>query len=173
MNELIDNTFKIFTKITNSKTGLLLRFNNFESSVMSFVGNNISKFEEFNQALSHLYRSKGIDYDSVENLPIYKSIINELNVQSCFIKNVYSINEQNDSVYLFLFSDDINKFFHSENDVCMSILNILSNQVKEFYYETLNNKSLLPFADIKVDSDTIVINWKENFKNLLQISNDP
>ncbi|MFB3057101.1 MAG: sensor histidine kinase [Ignavibacteriaceae bacterium] len=172
MNELIDNTFKILTKITNSKTGLLLRFNNFESSVMSFVGNNISKFEEFNQALSHLHRSKGIDYDSVENLPVYKSIINELNVQSCFIRNVYSINEQNDSVYLFLFSDDINKFFHSENDVCMSILNILSNQVKEFYYETLNNKSLLPFADIKVDSDTIVINWKENFKNLLQISND-
>ncbi|MCH6573690.1 MAG: hypothetical protein IH795_00575, partial [Bacteroidetes bacterium] len=48
MNELIDNTFKILAKITNSKTGLLLRFNNFESSVMSFVGNKLSKFEEFN-----------------------------------------------------------------------------------------------------------------------------
>ena len=40
MNELIDNTFKILARVTNSKTGLLLRFNNFESSVISFVGGN-------------------------------------------------------------------------------------------------------------------------------------
>ncbi|MCH6574755.1 MAG: PAS domain S-box protein, partial [Bacteroidetes bacterium] len=35
-----------------------------------------------------------------------------------------------------------------------------------------NKKSLLPFADTKVDADTIVKNWEENFKNLLLISND-
>jgi len=172
MNELIDNTFKILAKVTNSKAGLLLRFNNFESSVMSFVGGNPAKFEEFNQALTSLHRSTGINYDSVENLPVYKSIVNKLDLQSCFIQNVYSINEQNDSVYLVLFANEIKKCFHSENDVCMSILNILSSQVKEFYYETLNKKSLLPFADTKVESDTIVKNWEENFKNLLQISND-
>jgi len=172
MNELIDNTFKILAKVTNSKVGLLLRFNNFESSVMSFVGGNPAKFEEFNQALTSLHRSTGINYDSVENLPVYKSIVNKLDLQSCFIQNVYSINEQNDSVYLVLFANEIKKCFHSENDVCMSILNILSSQVKEFYYETLNKKFLLPFADTKVDSDTIVKNWEENFKNLLQISND-
>lgn len=172
MNELIDNTFKILAKVTNSKTGLLLRINNFESYVMSLVDVNPATFEEFIQSLAHLHRSTGIDYDSVENLPVYKSIVNELDVQSCFIQNVYSINEQNDSVYLFLFSDENNKHFYSENDVCMSILNILSSQVKEIFYETLNKKSLLPFADTKVDADTIVKNWEENFKNLLQISND-
>ncbi len=172
MNELIDNTFKILAKVTNSKTGLLLRINNFESYVMSLVDVNPATFEEFIQSLAHLHRSTGIDYDSVENLPVYKSIVNELDVQSCFIQNVYSINEQNDSVYLFLFSDENNKLFYSENDVCMSILNILSSQVKEIFYETLNKKSLLPFADTKVDADTIVKNWEENFKNLLQISND-
>ncbi len=172
MNELIDNTFKILAKVTNSKTGLLLRFNNFESSVISFVGGNPVMFEEFNQSLATLHRSTGIDYDSVKILPVYKSIVNELGVQSCFIQNVYSINEQNDSVYLVLFSDEINKLLHSENDACMSILSILSNQVKDYFYETLNKESLLPFADNKVDADTIVKNWEENFKNLLQISND-
>jgi PAS domain S-box-containing protein len=172
MNELIDNTFKILAKITNSKTGFLLRFNNFESSVLSFVGGKPGKFEEFNQSLVHLHRNTGIDYDSVENLPVYKSIVNELGVQSCFIQNIYSINEQNDSVYLVLFSDEINKLLHSENDACMSILSILSSQVKDFYYQTLNKESLLPFTDIKVDTDTIVENWEANFKNLLQISND-
>ncbi len=172
MNELIDNTFKILAKVTNSKTGLLLRINNFDSSVMSIVGGNPAMFEEFIQSLVHLHRSTGIDYDSVEILPVYKSIVNELDVQSCFIQNVYSINEQNDSVYLVLFSDEINKLLHSENDACMSILSILSNQVKELFYETVNEESLLPFADNKVDADTIVKNWEENFKNLLLISND-
>jgi len=172
MNELIDNTFKILAKVTNSKTGLLLRINNFESSVMSIVDGNPAMFEEFIQSLAHLHRSIGIGYDSVEILPVYKSIVNELDVQSCFIQNVYSINEQNDSVYLVLFSDEINKLLHSENDACMSILNILSNQVKELFYESLNEESLLPFADNKVDADTIVKNWEENFKNLLLISND-
>ncbi len=172
MNELIDNTFKILAKVTNSKTGLLLRFNIFESSIMSLVGGNPATFEEFIQSLAHLHRSTGIDYDSVEILPVYKSIVNELDVQSCFIQNVYSINEQNDSVYLVLFSDEKNKLLHSENDAFMSILSILSNQVKELFYETLNKESLLSFADTKVDADTIVKNWEENFKNLLQISND-
>jgi len=172
MNELIDNTFKILAKVTNSKTGLLLRINNFESSVMSLVGGTPAMFEEFIQSLAHLHRSTGIDYDSVEILPVYKSIINELDVQSCFIQNVYSINEQNDSVYLVLFSDEINKLLQSENDACMSILSILSNQVKEYFYKALNEEPLLPFADNKIDADTIVKNWEENFKNLLLISND-
>ena len=172
MIELIDNTFKILAKVTNSKTGLLLRINNFDYSVMSIVGGNPAMFEEFIQSLVHLHRSTGIDFDSVEILPVYKSIVNELDVQSCFIQNVYSINEQNDSVYLVLFSDEINKLLNSENDACMSILSILSNQVKELFYETVNEESLLPFADNKVDADTIVKNWEENFKNLLLISND-
>jgi PAS domain S-box-containing protein len=172
MNELIDNTFKILARVTNSKTGLLLRFNNFESSVISFVGGNPVVFEEFKQSLAHLHRSTGIDYDSVEILPVYKSIVSELGVQSCIIQNVYSINEQNDSVYLVLFSDEVNKLLHSENDAYMSILNILSNQVKDYYHEIPSKESLLPFADKKVDADTIVENWEENFKNLLQISND-
>jgi two-component system phosphate regulon sensor histidine kinase PhoR len=54
----------------------------------------------------------------------------------------------------------------------MSVLSILSNQVKELFYESLNEESLLPIADNKVDADTIVKNWEENFKNLLLISND-
>jgi len=172
MNKLIDNTFKILAKITNSKTGFLFRFNNFDSFVMSIVGGHSDKFEELNHSLATLHRSTGIDYDSVTNLPVYRSIINELGVHSCYIQNVYSINEQNDSVYLILFSDDINKLWHSENDACMSILNILSNQVKDYYYENLRRESLLPFTDSKVDADTILENWEENFKNLLQISND-
>jgi PAS domain S-box-containing protein len=171
MNELIDNTFKILAKVTNSKTAFLLRFNNFDSYVLSVVGDRPVKFEEFNQSLAQLYRGTGIDYDSVENIPVYKSIINELGVQSCFIQYVYSINEQNDSVYLVLFSEEPHKFLHFENEASMSVLNFLSNQVKD-YYETLNNESLLPFADLKVDGNKIVENWEENFKNLLQISND-
>lgn len=172
MNELIDNTFKILAKVTNSKTGFLLRFNNFDSYILSSIGGNPVKFEEFNQSLTNLHRGTGIDYGSIENIPVYKSIIDELGVQTCFVQNVYTINEQNDSVYLILFSDEVNKLWQSENDACMSILNILSSQVKDYYYENLNKESLLPVADSKVDAFTIVENWEENFKNLLQISND-
>jgi PAS domain S-box-containing protein len=172
MNELIKSTFNILVKVTNSKTGLLIRFNNFESSIISFVGGNPVNFEEFNQSLAHLHRSTGIELDSVEKLPVYKTIIKELDVQTCFIQSVYSINEQNDSVYLVLFSAETNTLLHFENDTYMSILNILSNQVKDFYYETLNKESLIPVANMKVDVENLVENWEENFNNLLQISND-
>ncbi len=172
MNELIDNTFNILAKVTNSKTGLLLRFNNFESSVISFIGGNPDRFEEFNNALYHLHKSSGIDNHTVEGLPVYKSVLSELGVQSCFIQNVYSVNEQNESIYLVLFSDETNKLLHAENDTCMSILNILSSQLKDYYYNHRDEESMIPVTEKDIEVNTIVENWEENFKNLLQISND-
>jgi PAS domain S-box-containing protein len=169
---LIENTFQILAKVTNSKTGILVKLTNFDATVISFIGSNPGRFEEFNNALFHLHKSSGIDHHSVESLPVYKSIVSELGAQSFFIQNLYSINEQNESVYLVLFSEETNKLLLPENDTCMSILNILSSQIKEYYYNNNTAEPLLPVTDRDIEIDAIIENWEENFKNLLQISND-
>ena len=159
MLEIIENTFRILAKVTNSKNAMLLIINNFETSVIAFVGNSPDKFKEFNKALLHLHKRSSIDVQTVQTLPEYKAIERDLSIKSCFIQNVYSIVEQNEAFYIVLFCEEGNNHLQPKDDSFMAILNILSKQIKKYNRDKLNKENLLPIADNNFDKDSIMKNW--------------
>jgi len=172
MFEIIENTFQILAKVSNSKNAMLLSINNFETSVISFIGNNPEKYKEFNKALIPLHLRSSIDVQTVQSLPEYKTIEINLSVKSCFIKNVYSILEQNEAFYIVLFCEEGNNHLQRGDESFMVILNILGKQIKKYYETNLKKDGLLPISDNKVDDDSIIKNWEDNFTKLLSISDD-
>ena len=172
MVEIIENTFRILAKVTNSRKAMLIKINNFETSVISFIGNNPEKFDEFNKALFTLHRGSSIDVQTVQSLPEYKTIEGNLSVKSCFIKNVYSILEQNESFYVVLFCEEGNNHLQPNDDSFMVILNILGNQIKQYYGAKLKKDIIIPISDNNIDDDSIIKYWEENFTKLLSISDD-
>ena len=172
MVELIDNTFRILTKVAKSKTGMLLRINNSEALILCFVGDDSGKYEEFNRSLLNLHKISAIDDHSVESMPAYKSVKSNLGIQSCFIQNVFSLGEQNEVVYLVLFCNEVNKPKFINDDAFMSILNFLSTQIKELYQDRIKKNNTHQESDTKIDKDLFTNNWEENFNKLLSISDD-
>ena len=170
MPDQIENTIRILTRITNSKTILLLKVNNFEISVLSFVGDSPEKYIQFNSSLFQLYKSSGVDSVSVENLPECKAVMNELNSTTCFLKKIHSVSEQNETVYLIIFADGVNNLLDTENDAIKSVLNVLSNQVKENYYPSA--EKFHSISDRLIEAETVTNNWEDNFNRLLAISSD-
>lgn len=172
MIELINNTFQILAGVANSKAAILLKINNFEFSVISFAGSDPNIFNEFNNEIFEHHKSSGIiSEDSVLNLPFYNSILKNLNAKSCFFRTVYSLNEQNESVYLFLFGDEANLLAGSLKDTLTAIIGILSTQIKEFYYTSKNVDTEL-VSKTNIDENSVTKNWEDNFESLLKISND-
>ena len=149
---------------------MLLKLNDLDISVLSFVGDDPGKYVAFNSSLFDLYQNFGIDSVSVENLPECKTLMNELKVQSCFIKNVYSVSEENETVYLIIFLDGVNNLLDTENDAIKSVLKVLSNQVKADYYH--DSEKFIAASDKQVDADAVKGNWEDNFNRLLTISSD-
>ena len=170
MTEVIENTLNILTRITNCKAILLLKFNDDELSVLSFLGNNSEKYEQFYDSLFQHYKNSGIDNTSVEELPECKAIMSDLGAQLCFINNVYSTPDQNEYVYLLIFLDAVSNLLDTENDAFKSVMKVLSNQVKENYYP--REGFIAPVSDKKKDDEIIINNWEENFNKLLTIAND-
>jgi len=172
MLEIIENTFRILAKVTNSRNAMLLSINNFETSVIAFVGNNPDKFKDFKKALLHLHKRSIIDVQTVQTLPEYKAIERDLSINSCFIKNVYSIVEQNEAFYIVLFCEDGNNHLQPNDDSFMAILNILGNQIKNYDRDKLHMGTILPISENNIDKDSIINNWEGNFIKLLSISDD-
>ncbi|MCZ6702581.1 MAG: PAS domain-containing sensor histidine kinase [Ignavibacteria bacterium] len=172
MVELIDNTFRVLTKVAKSKTGMLLRINNSEALILSFVGDDPGKYDEFKRSLLNLHKISAIDDHSVESLPAYKSVKSNLGIHSCFIQNVFSLGEKNEVVYLILFCNEVNKPKFINDDAFMSILSFLSTQIKELYQANFNKNNILQESDTKIDKDFFTNNREENFNKLLSISDD-
>ena len=172
MVELIDNTFHVLTKVAKSKTGMLLRINNSDALILSFIGDDPEKYDEFKRSLLNLHKISAIDDYSVESLPAYKSVKSNLGIQSCFIQNVFSLGEQNEVVYLILFCNEVNKPKFINDDAFMSIRSFLSTQIKELYQANFNKNNILQESDTKIDKDFFTNNREENFNKLLSISDD-
>jgi hypothetical protein len=172
MIEIIENTFRILAKVTNSKSAMLISIDNFETNLIAFVGNNPDKFNEFKKTLLHLHKRSSIDVQNVQTFPEYKTIARELSVKSCFIQNVYSIIEQNEAFYIVLFYEAGNNHLQPNDESFMAILNILSNQIKQHYGDKYKKSASLPVADNSSDSSSIIESWENNFTRLLSISDD-
>jgi PAS domain S-box-containing protein len=172
MIELIDNTFNILRIVTDSKSALLLRINNAGCSIISVSGSKSEKYSEFGEILFGLHSGSKLDVNEIESLPVYKSVLEELNAGSCFIKNVFSEDKLNESVYLFLFLGETAKDIFETNSSCAPILNMLSTQLKE-YLLVIHNSDTSTLNEVPGnDVDLILKNWKDNFNELLSISND-
>ena len=167
---VIENTLNILTRITGSKSILLLKFSDAGLSVLSFIGDDSDKYKQFYDSLFQLYKNSGIDNIPVEELPECKAIMSDLMAQSCFIKKVFSATEQNESVYLLIFLDAVNDLLDTENDAFRSVMKVLSNQVKENYYP--GEGLITPVTDKKEGDKIEINNWEENFNKLLTIAND-
>ncbi|MFC2102842.1 ATP-binding protein [Bacteroidota bacterium] len=172
MIELLENTLNILTKVTNSKTALLLRFGSDKNSIVHVSGSKASTFKEFNDVLFNLFLNSKFDEIEIENHPVCKSILNKLNVESCFIQNVLSIKERDESFYLFLFLNDIEINIHSVNSLYMKILSILGTQLKNYFFESLNHNQSITTSATSTEDDLILKNRNDNFNNLMSLSND-
>ncbi|MCG6915182.1 PAS domain-containing sensor histidine kinase [bacterium BMS3Abin03] len=172
MLDLIENTLGILTRITNSKAILLLKLNDVEVSVLSFLGDNPENYTQFNSSLFLLYKHSGTDINNtqIENLPECKTVMSEIGAQSCFIKNVHSISEQNESVFLLIFMSGNNNLPDIENDAFKSVIKVLANQVKENFYP--EEGIVPPFPERKREEKIVINNWEDNFNKLLTITND-
>jgi len=165
MIELIDNTLKILNAVTDSKAALLLRCRNSKSSIVHVSGFETGIFTDLINAISMLTVDCEFNLSEVENLPVCKSVLKKLNAESCFIQNVFSVKDQDESFYLFLFINDQKENVITANSAITPILNILSEQLKK-YFSTKSETTQKP------DEDLILNNWKDNFTKLLSLSED-
>lgn len=171
MIEILNNTLYILANVTNSKSALLLRLGKSEYSIISVYGSNPVGFLDFGEALLELESHSKFDVSKIEALPVFKTILNDIGVESCFIENVFSTDKESESVYLFLFLDDVEKNINSVSKAFAAILNILSSQLKEYFAKPVKD-IVPPETKAVTDEQTIVKNWEDNFNKLLDITGD-
>lgn len=176
MFELVKNTLQIISKISDSKCGYLIRIDNSDFEVMAINGGNEEKYLSLNNAILKLSKNSDIENNTVKELTELKHILVKDSIKSFFIQEVHSIKERNESVYILLFSERAEAFNEDCKDKIISVLTILSGQVKEI----LNIKN---YGDVKsvgandklqyaLENNSFLVEWEESFKALLEISTD-
>jgi len=176
MSELVKNTLQIISKISQSKCGYLVRIDNSDFDVISAWGESKEKFQSLNNSLLKLKKSTEVEFNSVKELPELKNLFTKISINTFFIQEVHSFMERNESVYILLFSERMETFNEECKERIISVLTILSSQVKELLNvvdqdvgksvsdnENLQNKS----TEIGLSSE-----WEEDFNVLLEVAND-
>jgi len=176
MSELVKNTLQIISKISQSKCGYLVRIDNSDFDVISAWGESKEKFHSLNNSLLKLKKGSDVEFNSVKELPELKNLYTEISISTFFIQEVHSFMERNESVYILLFSERMETFNEECKERIISVLTILSSQVKELLNvvdqdvgksvsdnENLQNKS----TEIGLSSE-----WEEDFNVLLEVAND-
>jgi len=176
MSELVKNTLQIISKISQSKCGYLVRIDNSDFDVISVWGESKEKFQSLNNSLLKLKKGAEVEFNSVKKLPELKNLYTEISISTFFIQEVYSFKERNESVYIFLFSEMAEAFNEECKDRIISVLTILSSQVKE----SLNvvdqdvGKSVGDNENLQInlEENGFSSDWEENFKVLLEVATD-
>ena len=176
MSELVKNTLQIISKISQSKCGYLARIDNSDFDVISVWGESKEKFQSLNNSLLKLKKSSEVEFNSVKELPELKNLYTEISISTFFIQEVYSFKERNESVYILLFSEMAEAFNEECKDRIISVLTILSSQVKE----SLNvvdqdvGKSVGDNENLQInlEENGFSSEWEENFKVLLEVATD-
>jgi len=176
MSELVKNTLQIISKISQSKCGYLARIDNSDFDVISVWGESKEKFQSLNNSLLKLKKGAEVKFNSVKELPELKNLFTEISISTFFIQEVYSFKERNESVYILLFSEMAEAFNEECKDRIISVLTILSSQVKE----SLNivdqdvGKSVGDNENLQInlEENGFSSEWEENFKVLLEVATD-
>ncbi len=173
MNELIENTLNIISKITSSRQGYLLQLGEQSYNILNIWGGKNEDFTSLNDLLFQLLKSGGIDTEKVASLPSVMKILKERFSSSFFIKDLIYFSERNLFVYILLFSDNHEEFKEDSKNRIMPVLSILSHQVKE-WFEKLNENKLLSHGQhfIPTDRKRIIDEWENKFNLLVKTSPD-
>ena len=171
MNALIENTLQIIAKVSSSKKGYLLQISDQGYKILTIWGGNDEEFKYLNDLLFNFYRTGSFDTEKIINQPLVSDFVKEKSLLSFFINELNYFSERNLHIYILLFSFDKVEF----TDVCrtriLSILSILSQQVKEWFEQ---KQELIPSSVLEgTEEETNLFDeWKEKFKILIKTSSD-
>ncbi|NNL20814.1 MAG: PAS domain-containing sensor histidine kinase [Ignavibacteriaceae bacterium] len=172
MIELIENTLQIISKISSSKCGYLLKVSGDGFKVLTMWGGKPEEFDLVNDYLFNLKKTNELDCNSVNLDNLLKN--NSLN--SYFLKDLILDNEKNQAVYILLFAEDTNKYENESVNNVVSVLPILSRQVKKLLkqddFENTQQNILINKSGEDLDGNGLLNNWEQNFNNLIETSPD-
>ena len=173
MNELIENTLHIISKISLSKKGYLLQLSEQNHKVLKIWGGKREDFALLNDVLFNLYISEGIDTDKVASLPSVTNLLNKKSESFLFIKEIINYSERNQVIYILLFFSEANAFTNECKDRIVSILAILSHQVEEWIEQRSENLKLSSSEkENSEEDDKIFEDWENRFNLLMETSSD-
>lgn len=173
MNELIENTLNIISKISSSRQGYLLQLGEQGYSILNIWGGKGEDFNSLNDLLSQLLKAGVIDTEKVGSLPSVRKILKERFSSSFFMKDLIYFSERNLFIYILLFSDNPEEFKEDSKNIIMPVLSILSHQVKEWFEQQNENKLLSPGQDfVPTERKKIIDEWENKFNLLVKTSPD-
>jgi PAS domain S-box-containing protein len=173
MNALIENTLHIISRISSSRKGYLLQLNDQGYSILNIWGGKKKDFELLNDVLFNLFIHDGINTDKVTALPSVKKLLKRNSASVLFIKELINYAERNQVVYILLFFDEKVELTSECKDIIISILTILSHQVKEWFEQSYEKSEIHTNASISSEEDyRIIENWQNSFNLLLETSPD-
>jgi PAS domain S-box-containing protein len=173
MNEIIENTLHIISKISASRQGYLLQLSDQGYSILNIWGGKQEDFTSLNDLLFKLFKAGGIDTEKVASLPSVLTFLKERFSSSFFIKDLIFFSERNQFVYILLFSDNVDEFREESKNRIIPILSILSHQVKT-WIELQTEKEIIPGEDgiVSAKGKRLIDEWENRFNLLIKTSPD-
>lgn len=173
MNALIENTLNILSKISLSDKGYLLQISDQSHKVLKHWGCNKEEFELLNDVLFNLQNTVGIDTDKVADLPVIHNLLMKFSSPHIYIKEIINYSERNQIIYLLLFFENLNHFTNDCKDKVVSVLSILSHQVREWLNDNLSNQEKLqPLELITTEQKVSFEEYLKIFSVLIESFND-
>ncbi|MCW9094866.1 MAG: PAS domain S-box protein, partial [Ignavibacteriaceae bacterium] len=171
MNALIENTLQIIAKVSSSKKGYLLQLTEQGYKVLTIWGGANEEFKHLNDLLFNFYKKGSIDTEKVINLPSITDFVKEISLSPFFINELNYFSERNLYIYILLFSYEEDEF----TDVCktriLSVLSILSQQIKD-WFENKTERLLSSYSEDTLEGEKISNEWEEKFNTLIKTSPD-
>jgi PAS domain S-box-containing protein len=173
MNEVIENTLHIVSRISSSRQGYLLQLNDQGYSILNIWGGKHEDFTSLNDLLFKLFKAGGIDTEKVVSLPSVLTFLKERFSSSFFIKDLIFFSERNQFIYVLLFSDNADEFREESKSRIIPILSILSHQVKA-WIEQQSEKKIIPAEDefVSANGKRVPDEWENRFNLLIKTSPD-
>jgi PAS domain S-box-containing protein len=172
MNELIENTINIISKITLSNYGYLLLLSEQGNKVLKIWGWKGKDYEVLNDVLFNLYLSGNLNTENITGHPAVETILKKNSLSGLFINELVNISERNQVIYLLLFFKNEKDFTGELKDRAISAISILSSQVREWYENVNVRSSTVQKTEINEDSSRIFEDWQISFNLLLENSPD-
>jgi len=171
MNELIKNTLQIISKISSSKKGYLLQLTDQGYKILTLWGGDSDDFKKLNDFLFSLHKTEGIDSEKVLSQPSVSDFLKEKTFASFFINELNYFSERNLYIYILLFSYEADEFTDECKNRILSILSILSQQVKE-WFEYKSESLTSSLSEGTIEKNKIFDEWEEKFNILINTSPD-
>jgi len=172
MNALIENTLNIISKICKCRQGYLLQITDQGFNVLSVWGAQAEKFSSLNKVLFKMCKSKGVDTDRVAEIPAVTKELKSLSLPLLYIKELLLLSERNICIYILLFPDDENAFNDEIQERFLSILSILSRQIKNWIDEPIALTKLSSSDRTVEKSERTSGEWEDRFKFVLKTTPD-